>query len=228
MASRSACSRAGATPMRASRTRRGALPGRNPGMRTSRAILRNAASMSRSNSASSTSTDSLTSVRPSFPSRGVRPCSSSGDGSVPVPSATWRSGRAPVARRFARPIGGGCGPAPRVRHRWRPYADVEAARPRQAPSRSARPRPGRHGRRPRSTCPGVPAGTTGKVILANGFNWLRYRVRVRQRRRAGRPRRPPPRADRPGGPSPGQAGQAGRAGRQGPLARPRSSRRQAG
>jgi hypothetical protein len=25
--------------------------------------------------------------------------------------------------------------------------------------------------------PGVPAGTPGKVILANGFNWLRYRVR---------------------------------------------------
>ena len=25
--------------------------------------------------------------------------------------------------------------------------------------------------------PGVPAGTKGKVILANGFNWLRYRVR---------------------------------------------------
>ena len=24
---------------------------------------------------------------------------------------------------------------------------------------------------------GVPAGTQGKVILANGFNWLRYRVR---------------------------------------------------
>jgi hypothetical protein len=23
---------------------------------------------------------------------------------------------------------------------------------------------------------GVPAGTTGKVILANGFNWQRYRV----------------------------------------------------
>jgi hypothetical protein len=23
---------------------------------------------------------------------------------------------------------------------------------------------------------GVPAGTQGKVILANGFNWLRYRV----------------------------------------------------
>ena len=25
--------------------------------------------------------------------------------------------------------------------------------------------------------PGVAAGTTGKVILANGFNWQRYRVR---------------------------------------------------
>ena len=24
--------------------------------------------------------------------------------------------------------------------------------------------------------PGVSAGTAGKVILANGFNWLRYRV----------------------------------------------------
>ncbi|MEN9506175.1 MAG: hypothetical protein RI958_2101 [Actinomycetota bacterium] len=23
---------------------------------------------------------------------------------------------------------------------------------------------------------GVPAGTNGKVVLANGFNWLRYRV----------------------------------------------------
>lgn len=25
--------------------------------------------------------------------------------------------------------------------------------------------------------PGVPSGTRGKVILANGFNWRRYRVR---------------------------------------------------
>jgi hypothetical protein len=24
---------------------------------------------------------------------------------------------------------------------------------------------------------GLPVGTEGKVILANGFNWLRYRVR---------------------------------------------------
>jgi hypothetical protein len=24
--------------------------------------------------------------------------------------------------------------------------------------------------------PGVPVGTAGKVILANGFNWFRYRV----------------------------------------------------
>ena len=25
--------------------------------------------------------------------------------------------------------------------------------------------------------PGVPTGMAGKIILANGFNWLRYRVR---------------------------------------------------
>jgi hypothetical protein len=25
--------------------------------------------------------------------------------------------------------------------------------------------------------PGVPAGTTGKITLANGFNWIRYSVR---------------------------------------------------
>ena len=24
--------------------------------------------------------------------------------------------------------------------------------------------------------PGVPAGTIGKIILSNGFNWMRYRV----------------------------------------------------
>src|SRR4051812_3822907 len=52
--------------MRASSSRRGALPGRNPGMRTSRAIFRNAASSAFSNSRSSTSTESLT----LFPSRG--------------------------------------------------------------------------------------------------------------------------------------------------------------
>ena len=27
-----------------------------------------------------------------------------------------------------------------------------------------------------SELPGVPEGTPGKVMLANGFNWLRYRV----------------------------------------------------
>jgi hypothetical protein len=27
--------------------------------------------------------------------------------------------------------------------------------------------------------PGVPEGTAGKVILANGFNWMRYRVRFK-------------------------------------------------
>src|SRR5437660_10900832 len=46
--------------------RRGALPGRNPGMRISRAILRKAASMALSNSASSTSTETFTLL----PSRG--------------------------------------------------------------------------------------------------------------------------------------------------------------
>ena len=37
----------------------------------------------------------------------------------------------------------------------------------------------RMGDRVRSTADihGVPIGTEGKVILANGFNWLRYRVR---------------------------------------------------
>ena len=29
---------------------------------------------------------------------------------------------------------------------------------------------------PSAERPLVPAGTTGKVILANGFNWMRYRV----------------------------------------------------
>ena len=29
---------------------------------------------------------------------------------------------------------------------------------------------------PSSTCPTSPSGTEGKVILANGFNWQRYRV----------------------------------------------------
>src|SRR5436190_12179665 len=46
--------------------RRGALPGRNPGTRTSRAIFLNAASSARSNSCSSTSTESFTLL----PSRG--------------------------------------------------------------------------------------------------------------------------------------------------------------
>ncbi len=36
----------------------------------------------------------------------------------------------------------------------------------------------RMGDRVATTCelPGVPTGTAGKVILANGFNWQRYRV----------------------------------------------------
>src|SRR3954468_12924923 len=52
--------RARSGPSRASRMRRGAFPGRNPGIRVSRAIFRKAASMALSNSASSTSTDTFT------------------------------------------------------------------------------------------------------------------------------------------------------------------------
>ena len=39
----------------------------------------------------------------------------------------------------------------------------------------------RMGDRVRSTADihGVPIGTEGKVILANGFNWMRYRVRFK-------------------------------------------------
>ena len=56
------------------------------------------------------------------------------------------------------------------------HADLEAARARQAARRPARPAHRRQGalhRRARRACP---TGTEGKVILANGFNWLRYRV----------------------------------------------------
>src|SRR5262249_44173993 len=56
----SACWRAASVPMRASSRRRGALPGRKPGRRTSLAILRKAASTASSNSAAVTSTLSLT------------------------------------------------------------------------------------------------------------------------------------------------------------------------
>jgi hypothetical protein len=33
--------------------------------------------------------------------------------------------------------------------------------------------------------PGVPAGMTGKVILANGMNWRRYRVLFENRQELG-------------------------------------------
>ena len=53
------------------------------------------------------------------------------------------------------------------------------------PHSLARPRPDqldlRRGDRVVSKVPlpGVPDGTEGRVILANGFNWMRYRVRFR-------------------------------------------------
>src|SRR5436305_5408790 len=51
-----ACSRATSVPRWASSSRRGALPGRNPGIRTSRASFRKAASMAVSNSPAGTLT----------------------------------------------------------------------------------------------------------------------------------------------------------------------------
>ena len=51
------------------------------------------------------------------------------------------------------------------------------------PHSLARPRPDQLDLRPadrvtaKVPLPGVPEGTPGKVILANGFNWMRYRVR---------------------------------------------------
>ena len=45
----------------------------------------------------------------------------------------------------------------------------------------------RMGDRVRTTVelPGVPAGSEGKVILANGFNWQRYRIRFDDRTEVG-------------------------------------------
>src|SRR4051794_40194088 len=149
MASRSACSRAGPRPMRASSTRRGALPLRKPGRLTSRAMALNARSMSRSNSASSTSTYNLT----LFPSRG------STDDFMRL---TMLRGSNVRHRRLV----GQNGPLMQI---WKPHA---LATP------HANQLDLRIGDRVRATVDliGVPQGTEGKVILANGFNWLRYRV----------------------------------------------------
>ena len=62
--------------------------------------------------------------------------------------------------------------------------------------------------------PGVPAGTKGKVILADGFNWLRYRVLFDNGAELGDLDERHLEPDRPGGRAAGQAGrQGGRAGR---------------
>ena len=53
---------------------------------------------------------------------------------------------------------------------------LEAARARQAACRPARSEDRRQGRSTVDLDSGRPRGTEGKVILANGFNWLRYRV----------------------------------------------------
>ena len=57
------------------------------------------------------------------------------------------------------------------------YADVEGRTPSPSPTPISSTSTGATRCRPTVDLPGVPAGTTGKVILANGFNWLRYRVR---------------------------------------------------
>ena len=54
---------------------------------------------------------------------------------------------------------------------WKPHVAGQAAR------RSARPAHRRQGPQAIVDLPGVAEGTEGKVILANGFNWQRYRVR---------------------------------------------------
>ena len=55
---------------------------------------------------------------------------------------------------------------------------------------------------------GAPAGTEGKVILANGFNWQRYRVLFDNGAELGDLDQRQTRADRSHRQAPGQAGQA--------------------
>jgi hypothetical protein len=55
-------------------------------------------------------------------------------------------------------------------------AVLEAPRARRPAHRPARPQARRPGARHRRSAWRTPAGTEGKVILANGFNWQRYRV----------------------------------------------------
>ncbi|MGE0879910.1 MAG: hypothetical protein AB7L13_22600 [Acidimicrobiia bacterium] len=52
---------------------------------------------------------------------------------------------------------------------WKPHALAGAQRPQLELKRHAKVRT-------TVELPGVPVGTKGKVLLANGFNWLRYRV----------------------------------------------------
>src|SRR3954471_5008783 len=96
--------------MRASSTRRGTFPGRNPGTRTSRAIFLNAVSSARSNSRSSTSTESLTllpsrgsttafmtaaSVPAGCPEPDFRPADAPGGGPL-LEAYIWRPMRSPT------------------------------------------------------------------------------------------------------------------------------------
>lgn len=120
------------------------------------------------------------------------------------------AGRRPDQRRH-RPVLRRRGPR---RAQWRPYDDLEAPLAGHAAARSARPRPGRHG--------AVHGGATGCTGRNGREGHPGQRVQLaplpgslRQRCRGGRPRRPPPRAHRPGGQAAGEA--------PGPLRPPRQS-----
>ena len=75
------------------------------------------------------------------------------------------------------------GARPRLAHERRVGHD--RVMPTWKPHSLARPHPDQLDLRPgdrvsaKSELPGVPEGTQGKVILANGFNWMRYRVRFK-------------------------------------------------
>ena len=130
-------------------------------------------------------------LSPFFPLEGFQRALHRGD---TLPGRPWLPGqfeRAAPGRRASLPSG-------RLPSgRMTAYADLEAARPRQAPRRSARPpapRQGRgHGRAPRRA-----RGHQGQDHPHRRLQLDALPRPVRQRRGAGRPRRPQHRADRPG------------------------------
>ena len=213
MASRSACSRAGATPMRASSTRAGCLAGPEARDANLSGDLAER-SVDVSIELGLVDLDGQLDQGASFvPFEGFERALHK-DATLPVPSS--EPGPTFSRRAWREPMGQDGGRMPT----WKPHA-------------LAKPHPDQLDLRmhdkvvAKVELPGVPAGTKGKVILADGFNWLRYRGPVRQRCRARRPGRAPPRAHRPLGSPAGQAGQAHREGPVGAGSRPRAPSRAA-